>query len=481
MNKHITDLKINAYINSGAFCPADADESVKKQYLQVIGIEDNGTTVRFNANLAANHLIKHTNIALLNNNELAIYNGFFFEINNADLILKRIIKRLLNCVGNYWNTRREKEVIEALKRIPDFQVENMDYQNIINLRNGVLNLNDLSLNPHSPDYLCSYMLDTEYDSEAGCPKWLDFLNQIFLKDQSLIDLLQEIFGACISNARTSKAAIFYGSGANGKSVVANILEYLCGSNNVAHLGLDRFQSTFGLQSLIGKKLNIATELETGNTKIITSNFKAIVTGDSVQVNIKYQAPLETVLNCKLVFLTNNLPDTADTSNGYIRRLLIVPFNYTVPENQRDVFLTDKLKKEISGILNWSIEGMLRLQKNNCIFTQSPAAQECLKAYQNAINNTSEFFLSCFTKHSDGKLRKSQIYDYYVQYCTLNGESYSNRADFWRSLKSHFADKGEQMQIKRINGIDHLCGYKYNNVHSNTESHIDLNGDISINF
>lgn len=204
----------------------------------------------------------------------------------------------------------------------------------------------------------TYMLFTEYDSEAKCPEWLSFLNEIFLGDQSLIDLLQEIFGACISNAPTSKAAIFYGSDANGKSVVANILEYLCGSNNVAHLSLDRFQSQFGLQSLIGKKLNIATELETGNTKITTANFKAIVSGDPVQVNIKYQAPLETVLNCKLVFLTNNLPDTLDTSYGYIRRLLIVPFNYTVPEDKRDVFLTDKLKKEISGILNWSIQGML---------------------------------------------------------------------------------------------------------------------------
>lgn len=476
MNKHITDLKINAYINSGAFCPADADESVKKQYLQVIGIEDNGTTVRFNANLAANHLIKHTNIALLNNNELAIYNGFFFEINNADLILKRIIKRLLNCVGNYWNTRREKEVIEALKRIPDFQVENMDYQNIINLRNGVLNLNDLSLNLHSPDYLCSYMLDTEYDSEAWCPEWLSFLNEIFLGDQSLIDLLQEIFGACISNAPTSKAAIFYGSGANGKSVVANILEYLCGSNNVAHLSLDRFQSQFGLQSLIGKKLNIATELETGNTKITTANFKAIVSGDPVQVNIKYQAPLETVLNCKLVFLTNNLPDTLDTSYGYIRRLLIVPFNYTVPEDKRDVFLTDKLKKEIIGILNWSIQGMLRLQENNFIFTQSPAALECLTSYKNSINNTGEFFLSCFTKQSNGKVRKSQVYDYYVQYCALNGEPCSNRNDFWRALKSYFADKGELMKIKRINGIDHICGYKYN-----TDTISNYTDDFTVNL
>ena len=183
----------------------------------------------------------------------------------------------------------------------------------------------------------------------------------------------------------------------------------------------------------------------------------------------------------MVFLTNNLPDTADTSYGYIRRLLIVSFNYTVPENARNVFLIDKLKEEICGILNWSIEGMLRLQKNNYIFTQSPAAQECLNTYKNAINNTGEFFLSCFAKQYDGKVRKSQVYDYYVQYCTLNGESCSNRNDFWRSLKSHFADKREQMQIMRINGIDHLCGYKYNSANCNAESQITSDENFTIDF
>lgn len=57
MNKHITDLKIGKYIRNGAFCPANAEEAVKEQFLQAIGIQDNGKVVRFNANLAANHLI----------------------------------------------------------------------------------------------------------------------------------------------------------------------------------------------------------------------------------------------------------------------------------------------------------------------------------------------------------------------------------------------------------------------------------------
>ena len=116
------------------------------------------------------------------------------------------------------------------------------------------------------------MLETEYDPNAKCPRWDAFVKEIFMGDESRIMLLQEVFGACISNARTQKAAIFYGSGANGKSVAASTLETLCGSGNVAHLSLDKFQSQFGLQSLIGKKLNVAAELETGNAKLVTSNF-----------------------------------------------------------------------------------------------------------------------------------------------------------------------------------------------------------------
>lgn len=481
MSRNIINLNISQYISQRAFCPIDADDSVKALFREKIGIEIDGQKVRVNATLAANHIVKYTNMILLTNNELAIFNGKFYEIKSATKIIERIIKALLNCAGNYWTARRGKEVLEVLKLIPDFQVKNLDVDNIINFRNGVLNLDDLTLHEHSPKYLCSYMLETEYNPDAECPRWNEFLDEIFMGDETRVKLLQEVFGACISNARTQKAVIFYGSGANGKSVAAFTLEALCGPDNVAHLSLDRFQSQFGLQSLIGKKLNIAAELETGNAKITTANFKAIVGGDSVQVNIKYQAPLETVLNCKLVFLTNNLPDTLDTSFGYIRRLLIIPFNYTVPEDKKDVYLTDKLKKEIGGILNWSIQGMLRLQKNNFVFTECEAAKKILDEYKNTINNTGEFFVSCFVEQQGEKIRKSQVYEHYVQYCALNGESCSNRNDFWRALKSHFADKGVSMQIKRVNGIDHLCDYKYNSCTQNTESYINSDTDIAINF
>ena len=367
------EFNIKDYISEAAFCPCDADEETKEKFLRSIGASLYDSNAKVNANLVANHILKHTNIIPLDNYNLAIYNGKYFEIKDAQKIFNYIIKKVLNCLGSRWNSKREIEINEAIKRSFDYKILSLDTENVINLSNGVLSLDDFKLSKHSPNYYCSNVLNTKYDKNADSPKLLAFLNQTFMGDQSLIDLLQEIFGMCISNVNVGKCAIFYGSGMNGKSVVASVLKSLVGENCVSHLSLERFQSQFGLQSLIGKRLNIASELVTGDFNLLTANFKAIVTGDPVHVDIKYKDPLEMVLNCKLVFLTNNLPETLDSSHGFLRRLMILPFNHTVKEKDKDIHLSEKLKDELSGILNWAIEGLKRLQKNNYIFTESQAA------------------------------------------------------------------------------------------------------------
>ena len=132
MSNNLINLQIDRYINRRAFCTVDADDSVKEQFLQTIGVEMDGQKVRVNATLTANHIMRYTNMILLSNNELAIYNGKFYEIKSANKIVERIIKAVLNCAGNYWTSRRGKEVVEVLKLIPDFQVKNLDTDNIIN-------------------------------------------------------------------------------------------------------------------------------------------------------------------------------------------------------------------------------------------------------------------------------------------------------------------------------------------------------------
>ena len=457
----VVKYNIEDYIDNGAFCPIDASEETKEKFLRSIGVSCYGLSPKVNANITANYILKHTNIILLENNELAIYNGKFYEIKDAQFIINYIIKKLLNSIGNHWHTRHELEITEALKRSFLSKTGNFDMDNIVNLQNGALSLDNFKLSKHSPKYHCSNVLDTKYDKKANCPKWLTFLNQTFMGDQSLIALLQEIFGMCISNINVGKCAIFYGSGMNGKSVVADVLKSLIGENCVSHLSLERFQSQFGPQSLIGKRLNIASELETGDFNLLTANFKAIVTGDPVHIDIKYKVPLEMVLNCKLVFLTNNLPETLDSSHGFLRRLLILPFNNTVKEKDRDIHLAEKLKGELSGILNWAIEGLRRLESNNHIFTESKAATECLNAYKKQLNDVGDFFDECFVRKEDAKMRKADIYSYYNIYCNVNGNAGISRKEFWKKLKSSLANKNTSLDIRKIGGVEYIYGYSKN--------------------
>ena len=90
MSNNLINLQIDRYINRRAFCPADADESVKEQFLQTIGVEMDGQKVRVNATLTANHIMRYTNMILLSNNELAIYNGKFYEIKSANKIVEQL-------------------------------------------------------------------------------------------------------------------------------------------------------------------------------------------------------------------------------------------------------------------------------------------------------------------------------------------------------------------------------------------------------
>ncbi len=481
--ENVVKFDINSYIDNGAFCPIDADEDTKEKFLRSIGVHHFDSSPKVNANLTAKHILKHTNIIPLDNYNLAIYNGKFFEIKDAQYIINYIIKKILNCVGNYWNTRREIEINEALKRSFDYKILSMDTQNVINLNNGVLSLDDFKLSKHSPNYYSSNVLNTKYDKNAGCPKWLAFLNQTFMGDKSLINLLQEVFGMCISNVNVGKCAIFYGSGMNGKSVVADILKSLVGENCVSHLSLERFQSQFGLQSLIGKRLNIASELETGDFNLLTANFKAIVTGDPVHVDIKYKDPLEMVMNCKLVFLTNNLPETLDSSHGFLRRLLILPFNNTVKEKDKDIHLAEKLKGELSGILNWAIEGLRRLESNNHIFTECKAAAECLNKYKKQLNDVGDFFDECFIKQENTKIKKADIYSFYSIYCNVNGNSNISKREFWKKLNSSLTNKNISLDIRKINGVDYIYGYS-----KNKEIQFDIptvgttpNNEFAVNF
>lgn len=257
--------------------------------------------------------------------------------------INSIIKEL---TATDFSTAIRNEVRASLEgdTFKDFDELNLP-AHLINLKNGLLNLNSFELENHSSQYHFTSQIDCEFDREAQCPTWLTFLSETFSDDLTKIDVLQEFFGYCLSPITNhAKALILEGEGANGKSVILNVLAGLLGADNCACVSLDQIKNEHYLATLFGKMVNISTETNT-KAQIYEATFKALVSGDLVSADKKYEQPFQFKNTCKLAFAFNDAPRFDDKSHALYRRLLVIPCLNHVEEINQDRNLTEKLLKE----------------------------------------------------------------------------------------------------------------------------------------
>lgn len=286
-------------------------------------------------------------------------------------------------------------------------------------------------------------------------------------DKELINVIQEIMGYCLTaETRAEKAFFFYGSGSNGKSLLAKIITELVGKENVSAESLNGMSRQFGLQSIIDKIVNISSENELKDAKgINTENLKAIISGDNLTINIKYQAPIDYVPICKLIFLVNSLPDTTDITHGYFRKIMIIPFNKKFEGDEKDVHLFEKIRKdEMPGILNWAIEGLKRLKSNDYKFTESSAINKLLKRYQEEQNPVIRFVEDMFVVDEESKISRKDIISKYYTWISQQGiddrNSKSNQK-FWKMFQAALDKLNIHVEEKKIKGIRHFKGIRLN--------------------
>src|SRR5262249_725910 len=152
-----------------------------------------------------------------------------------------------------------------------------------------------------------------------------------------------------------KFFLFEGEGANGKGVVLNILTLLLGAANVSGLPLESFSATHGLESTLGKLVNLTSEIGDLD-RVSEGKLKQFTGEDLMSFNPKYRPEFTAKATARLVMATNVRPPFRDRSNGLWRRLMVLPFPVTIPEGKRNRRLTDELATELSGIFNWAVEG-----------------------------------------------------------------------------------------------------------------------------
>ncbi|HEF5700866.1 MULTISPECIES: DNA primase family protein [Bacillus] len=416
----------------------------------------------FNANVFAKQFISRCHVRSTKDGRLFLYHrkGVFEELSKVEL--GKVIRTLMHeGRRNSWNSKAEEEVVKALLRESNTVEEMNSNRNFINLKNGMLGLDSFELHPHHPSYLSTVQLPMHYDSNAVAPAFMQFLSEITLDDEELIRVHQEILGYLLSaETKAEKAFFFYGSGANGKSVLASIITKLVGKENVSSIPLAEFSKQFGLEGLINKTVNIAAENEMGGKALKTENFKAIVSGDTITINIKYYPSITYKPHCKLVFVVNNLPDSMDVTNGFFRKLMLLPFRRTFKPNERNVNLTQELLAELPGILNWAIEGLKRLRENNYQFSQCNVIEECHQTYYAEQNPVKEFFNEHVVLKEGIRTRQSDFHGKYLTWLTMQGiddKGTKSKQNFWRNFKITLENECIPIVKKKVRGTIYYDG------------------------
>lgn len=199
--------------------------------------------------------------------------------------------------------------------------------NLVNVENGLLDIEAGQLHKHSPEHLSSVQLPVAYDPEAQCFEWESFVQEVFPSDAQEL-AWQIIAWLMCPDVSLQKAILLLGEGGNGKSTYLTGVTAFLGQSNVSALSLHKLEGDrFAVARLVGKLANICPDLPSSHLAG-TSVFKALTGGDTVPAEHKYRESFEFTPFVRLVFSANNVPRSTDSSQAFFRRWLVVPFTHT---------------------------------------------------------------------------------------------------------------------------------------------------------
>lgn len=256
----------------------------------------------------------------------------------------------------------------------------------------VVDIDEMRPMDFSRDLHVTYMMPYAYGG-GDCQRWHAFLEEVLpLREEQ--DCLQEFFGLCfIDRARLSveKMALFVGSGANGKSVVFDVMKGVLGADRVSYLSPDQLTDYKQLVTLQGKVVNFAPDVRRGAS--FDSALKALASSQEVNAWKLYEG--STVIKCPpLVFALNEMPFFRDVTEAFFRRVLLFGFDVTIPRERQDRTLARTIvSTEASGIFRWMMEGRRRLIANGGAFTECRKMDDSVAVLKSKVRGESSPVLS----------------------------------------------------------------------------------------
>lgn len=372
--------------------------------------------------------------------------------------------KYLKAVAALCNIRNRNNMLQDSKDVYFFDNEQLDTNDyFLNVQNGTLDLTEDSTKfvKHSPDMLLSKICNAEYNPTADCKEWKKFLLEIMQDDKEKILYLQKIAGLSLTgNTEQETCFILYGSTTrNGKSTFCETLIYLLGDyaltmkpeSLAVKQNLDSRQASGDIARLAGCRFCNASE-PPKRMLFDTALLKSLLGRDSITARHLHQREFSFIPKFKLVINTNYLPTITDDTVFSSGRINVISFDRHFEPQEQDKDLKNRLKdkQELSGILNWCIEGLLLYRAEGL---KPPAAvQTATDTYRTDSDKIGNFINECLTK--TGKNSKAKdVYEIYSKWCEENGFGVENKSNFFAELKTKglFANSGtvEGKTVKNI--------------------------------
>lgn len=297
------------------------------------------------------------------------------------------------------------------------------------------------------DYL-TMLMNASYNPEADCPRWRQFLDEIFAGNEELIAFVQRAIGYCLTgDTREQKIFLLHGGGANGKSTFLKIIMDLFGgyADNASFETFDankRNEASNDLAKLRGKRLVTVIETEEGR-KLAESRVKSVTGSDMITCRFLYAEYFSYYPTYKIWIAMNHLPHIRGTDNGIWRRIILIPFTQSFVDRE-DRTLLETLDSEMDGILQWALEGLRQWWDRGL-----DAPQIVINAtanYRTDSDQIGRWMLERCTQLPNLFLPSGKGYEDYKRWCQESGEDEISQNKWSRRLN----EKGLQQNPNTAN-------------------------------
>jgi len=362
--------------------------------------------------------------------EVWIYdNGIY--ISEGRTYIKEFVRKILGYTYKQSKINNIITKIEADTYISSDEFFIEEDVNLIAIENGILNLKTKELMKYSSKYKFFNKIPVKYNPAKNCNNFINFLKGI-LRDSSDIETLQEMFGFLLYRTyEVEKAIMFNGGGRNGKSKTIEIMKKFIGVKNCANVPIQSLEKDqFAMGELFNKLANLSADISKTALEE-TGRFKSLIGRDLISAPRKFLSMVHFQNYAKMIFSANTLPVTHDLTEAFWNRWVIIDFPFTFLSKKEYDLQSDKenlkianpnivkdiiSESEMSGILNWALEGLDRLLATGD-FSSNRSNNEVKNIWLRRSSSIHAFIMDCVKRKSDSKVPKQEFIEAYLDYCS----------------------------------------------------------------